>query len=41
MALGASNSDNNTNVGDAKVQVMEGGYTYGVLAMDAYLWGGP
>jgi 4,5-DOPA dioxygenase extradiol len=26
---------------DEKVQVIEGGFTYGVMAMDAYLWGGP
>jgi 4,5-DOPA dioxygenase extradiol len=35
VAMGASTSP----LDDEKVQVMEGGYTYGVLAMDAYLWG--
>ena len=39
VAMGAATSGLSCN--DEKVQLMEGGFTYGVMAMDAYLWGGP
>jgi len=40
VAMGAATSGQ-LSCDDEKVQVMEGGFTYGVMAMDAYLWGGP